>query len=76
MVIDKKIVNTIKKDFYFNRHGCSLYGNKARFSVWQICVTVTKSFFNFFSDGKAFLSTVFGDASCVQEKKNLLETNK
>jgi len=41
---DKKIVNATKND-YFNRYGCSLSRTKARVSVPQIFVTVTKSFF-------------------------------
>jgi len=41
---DKKIVRVTKNDCYFNRYGCSLR-NKARLSVLQIFVTVTKSFF-------------------------------
>jgi len=38
-------VKLTKNDCYFNRHGCSLYRNKARLSESQILVTVTKSFF-------------------------------
>jgi len=30
---------------YFNRYGCSLYENKAPFSVSQISVAMTKSYF-------------------------------
>ena len=41
---DKKTVKATKKD-YLNRYGCSLYGNKARLSVSQMFVTVTKSLF-------------------------------
>jgi len=42
---DKNLVKATKTDCYFNRYGCSLYRNKARLSVSQIFVTVTKSFF-------------------------------
>jgi len=41
---DKKILKASKKDCNFNRYGCSLYRNKARLSLSQIFVTVTKSF--------------------------------
>jgi len=34
---DKKMVKATKNDSYFNRYGCSLYRNKARLSVTDIC---------------------------------------
>jgi len=34
-----------KNDCYFNRYGCTLYRNKARFSESQIFVTMKKYFF-------------------------------
>ena len=40
----KKIVKATKNDCYFNRYGCSLQRNKARSSLSQIFVTMTKSF--------------------------------
>jgi len=43
---EKQIVKVTKNDFCFNRCNCYLCRNKARMSVSQIFVTVTKYFFS------------------------------
>jgi len=50
-------VKVTKNECYFKRYGCGLCRNKARLSVSQIFVTVTKSFFLQVGSVVLFLAT-------------------